>query len=110
MRFLFLLLILPSIALADIKTFLWDAPATNVDGSPAVVTGYNLYISNTAGVYSVVAASPTATTATVTVNTVGKFFAVVRAYNDTGESANSNEATFDVLQKVPGAPKNFKVQ
>lgn len=111
MRYLLALLLIPSIALADIKTFTWDAPTTNADGSPAVVTGYKLYISSSSGAYgSLPAATVTETTAVVTITTVGKYFAVVRAANGAGESANSNEVTFDVLQKLPRAPANFKVE
>ncbi len=40
-------------------------------------------------------------------NNVGKYFAVVTAYNAVGESARSNEVTFEVKAKVPSAPKNL---
>lgn len=104
-----LLLILPALSFADTFTFNWDAVTKDVDGRVLTVApGYKLYISTTAGQYgSTAAATTTAPTAVVTENKVGKYYAVVKAYTAVGESAPSNEVTFEVKASVPAAPGNL---
>lgn len=105
-----LCLLIPSIVRADTINFAWDATTQGIDGQPVVgLLGYKLYLSNASGAYPDPArVIVTGTTTTITVNAVGTYFAVVRAYNDVGESANSNEVTFQVKAKVPNAPTQFK--
>jgi len=105
-----LCLLIPALGRADNISFIWDPVTTGVDGQPVIgLLGYKLYISNTAGTYG---AAPkiqvVGNTTVITENAIGTYFAVVRAYNETGESANSNEVTFQVKAKVPNAPTQFK--
>ena len=101
-----LLLILPALTFADTFTFSWDAVTKDVNGNTlATAPGYKLYISSTAGQYGTAASATTAEpTAVVTENKVGKYYAVVKAYTAVGESAPSNEVTFEVKAGVPAAP------
>lgn len=105
-----LCLIVANVAKADSINFAWDPVTDGVDGLPVVgLFGYKLYISTTAGTYGTTAeATVTGASATVTKTAIGTYFAVVRAYNETGESANSNEVSFQVRAKVPNAPTQFK--
>lgn len=85
-------------------TFVWDASTGG--GAP---DGYKLYISQTAGSYGTTAAATvTGTTHTITVP-VGKHYAVVTAYNSSGESAKSNEVMFESKLLAPGVPAGLKV-
>lgn len=105
-----LCLLIPGIVRADNINFAWDAVTQGIDGQPVVgLLGYKLYISNAAGTYTDPArVIVTGTTTTIAVNPIGTYFAVVRAYNEVGESANSNEISFQVKAKVPNAPTQFK--
>lgn len=101
-----LIMILPALAFADTFTFNWDAVTKDVNGNTlAVAPGYKLYISSTAGQYGTTpVATVTAPTAIVTETKVGKYYAVATAYTALGESAPSNEVTFEVKAGVPAAP------
>lgn len=101
-----LIMILPALAFADTFTFSWDAVTKDVNGNTlAVAPGYKLYISSTSGQYGTTAsATTTAPTTVITENKVGKYYAVVTAYTAVGESAPSNEVTFEVKASVPAAP------
>lgn len=105
-----LCLLIPSLVRADNFSVIWDPVTLGVDGSPVVgLLGYKLYVSNTAGTYGATPeATVTANTTTISRSAVGTYYAVVRAYNAAGESANSNEISFQVRVKVPNAPANFK--
>jgi hypothetical protein len=105
-----LCLLIPAFVRADNISFIWDPVTTGIDGQPVIgLLGYKLYVSNTAGTYG---AAPkiqvTGNTTVITENVIGTYFAIVRAYNEAGESANSNEVTFQVRPKVPNAPTQFK--
>jgi len=96
-------------AFAEQKGFEWDPVTLDIEGNTIVVTGYRLYLSNTTGAYPNPAAVTVATpSATVNVIAPGTYFAVVRAYNAVGESANSNEVSFVIAHKPPRAPANLK--
>jgi hypothetical protein len=81
-------------------SFVWDAPADG--GSP---TGYNLKIGTATGVYTMAKSTTGLSMAmsqfTLTQRTT--YFAVVSAFNEAGESENSNELVFIPLAK-PGQP------
>jgi predicted phage tail protein len=95
-------LILAQVAYSDTLTFTWVAPPVS---EQAPVDGYKLYISKVAGEYSITPkATVTGTSAIVSETAIGKYFAVVTAYNTAGESGRSNEVTFEVKARAPGAP------
>jgi hypothetical protein len=104
-----LIALTPLVSRADTIQFAWDAVTQGIDGQPVVgLLGYKLYISNTAGTYTTPRITATGTTTSITENAVGTYYAVVRAYNEVGESGNSNEISFTIKAKVPGAPTQFK--
>ena len=77
-------------------TLAWDAPTTNVDGSPLTdLGGYKVYYGTTSGVYATVLAVGSVTTATVTNLQPGMtYFFAVTCYDIYGnESAFSQELT-----------------
>jgi len=106
-----LCLLIPALSRADSFTVIWDQVTLDVAGQPVEgLLGYKLYVSTTTGTYGAIAeATVTANTTTLTKDIVGTYYAVVRAYNATGESANSNEITFQVKPKTPKAPTSFRV-
>lgn len=103
-----------SVALAENINLSWDLVTTNDEGlalsSP--ITGYNIYISS----LPIKATWPTTLAPIATAPTPsrvitlsgGKYYAVVTAVNDAGESLPSNEITFDVRPRPPYAPTNLK--
>jgi len=107
-----LLLLAPLRTYADTITFVWDAVTTGVDGQPVVgLIGYKLYTSKTSGVYAAPVKTVTTSatpTSSVIEPLIGKYFAVVTAYNEAGESAKSSEVSYEVKAKVPTAPVQFK--
>lgn len=111
MKKLFLaLLLLASSAYADPISVAWDAVTLDTAGNPVTITGYKLYESSVAGTYTTAIgtiAQP-ATNYSFTENRPGKWYLVVTAYNDAGESGKSNEINFTVSLKAPAAPKNLK--
>lgn len=81
--------------------FNWTAPKDVGSG----VTGYKLYRSTTSGSYP---SSPILTTTAITASysnssAIGKYYFQVRAYNDGGQSASSNEVNA-TIERAPGAP------
>ena len=106
-----LCLIIPSFVRADNFSVIWDPVTLGVDGNPVVgLLGYKLYVSNTAGTYGATPeATVTGNTTTITKTTLGTYYAVVRAYNAIGESANSNEISFQVKAKLPTPQIDFRV-
>lgn len=118
MKYLLALLLLASNAYADTFNLSWDAVTTDAQGDPVVgLTGYRLYVSNSpikatwppiASLAPQLIAAP-ATSATVTRTALGKYYAVVTAHNEGGESGPSNEIMFEVKVKPPSNPTNLKV-
>jgi len=107
--FALILTLVASPVFAEQKTFAWDAVTTDIEGNTIVVTGYRLYIGTATGVYpSPPAATVTTTTGAVNVTVPGTYFAIVRAYNNVGESANSNEVSFVIAPKPPRTPLNLR--
>lgn len=106
-----LLLLIPLSVNADTLNVTWDVVTTGTDGLPVVgLQGYKVYVSTTAGTYGTTPkATTTSNATTITQVGAGKYYAVVRAYNAIGESANSNEVTFTIADKVPTAPLQFKI-
>lgn len=105
-----LCLIIANVAKADNISFIWEPVTLGIDGQPVVgLLGYKLYVSTTAGTYGATPKIITASNTTeITENAIGTYYAIVRAYNEAGESANSNEVSFQVRAKVPNAPTQFK--
>ncbi len=108
---LVLALLIPSLAFADSIQIKWDPPTTDSDGNPITetdISGYKLYTSTVDGTYTTTPkATTTETEATIVETKVGKYFAVVTAYNESGESTYSNQVTYEVKRKIPGAPRNL---
>lgn len=99
-------------ALADTIPFSWDPVTQDVLGNPVVgLIGYKLYLSLKPGVYTYPSAyiGKASTSAVVTVTTSGTHYAIVRAYNAVGDSANSNEVSFTLAIMPPGAPIKLKI-
>lgn len=105
-----ILLGITNIVSADPVSLAWDAVTTGTDGLPVTVTGYKVYQSKTAGVYTTPLATVTTNAYTFTPTQAGTYFATVTAYNATGESAKSNEVTYTFSPKVPNAPVNVSVR
>lgn len=110
---LFSLLLLATPAFADTIKLEWTAPTTDTSGAPLKsLTGYKLYLSTKSGTYT----SPyqyisgAVTNASVVKTTPGTYYAVVSAYNASGESDKSNEVTFQVVVLPPGKPLNLKLK
>lgn len=107
MKYLLLLLFLPTIALAESVKFAWDPPP-----GEAPVSGYKLYISPISGVYGPPVSTVPSTSKTYTflvpLNMQGTFFVTVTAYNSVGESERSNEISF-ITKPKPQAANNLRV-
>lgn len=104
-----------STASADTFKLAWDPVVNDIAGTRlGGVVSYKVYVSN-----SPIAASwpttlqpdmvTTETNVVLNKNTVGKYYFVVTAFNDAGESTPSNEVTAEIKQKAPLAPTNLKV-
>ncbi len=106
MKYLLLILFLPTIAFAESVKFVWDAPVGDIP-----VTGYKLYISPTSGVYGPPVSTVLSTSKTYTfyipTNMQGVFFVTVTAYNSVGESERSNEISF-IPKPKPAAANNLR--
>lgn len=111
MRYLLtFLLFFPAIVFADNFTLAWEPVTVDVSGAPVIgLLGYKVYKSSVSGTYTTSVITTTEATAEIIENTVGTYFAVVRAYNSVGESGPSNEVSFTVVGKVPGVPQNLSV-
>lgn len=106
-----ILLGLTNIVYADPTSLAWDAVTTGTDGLPVTITGYKVYQSKTAGVYTgTPIATVTTNTYTFTPTQAGTYFSTVTAYNATGESVKSNEVTYTFSPKVPNAPAGLSVR
>lgn len=99
---------------ADTINLAWDAVTTDSTGAPIqALDGYKLYVSTSpikaTWPSSITPTIVATTTKSLTIDAVGKYYAVVSAYNVSGESGPSNEVTFEVKPKIPAAPTNLKV-
>ncbi len=109
-----LALLLANSAHADSFNLTWDAVTTDSAGAPIqALDGYKLYVSTSpikaTWPSSIIPIVVTTNSKTITYDTVGKYYAVVSAYNASGESLPSNEVLFEVQLKAPGAPTNLKL-
>lgn len=103
-----LALLISQIAYADDFNFSWTAP--EVTSSNGAAAGYRLYISSTSGTYGATPRSTvTGLTTTVSESTIGKYYAVVTAFNASGESEYSNEVSFEVKLKPPAPPTGLSI-
>jgi hypothetical protein len=113
-KLLYLLLLLPSIAIAGSVTLDWTAPTLNDDGTPLTdLAGYKLYYGTATGDYPNVIdiADPSALSYVVDSLPPGDYFFVATAYNTAlVESIYSNEATKTVPPVAPAPPGNLTVQ
>jgi hypothetical protein len=103
---LFVLLVLQyniSPALAGDAALTWDAPTTNVDGSPLTdLAGYKVYYGTTSGNYSTSIDVGNQTTYTVTGLGTGTFYFAITAYDTSGyESGYSNVGSKTFSDTIP---------
>lgn len=92
------------------RTFLWDAPTQNTDGTPAVVDGYTVYRSVDNGVTFSKLGSTAALITTFTDPSVpaGQLCYQVTDFNLLGESAASNRVCFQVPTAKGKPPGNLR--
>ena len=114
MRYLLALIFLATPVYAESFKLHWDAVTTDAIGDPIQgLDGYKLYVSTSPIKANwPVQVIPTITTQTdlvVNQTVIGKYYAVVTAFNPSGESTPSNEITFEVQLKSPGVPTNLKL-
>lgn len=110
-KFIFVLLLLPSIAFADTVKVTWDAVTLDASGGPVQgLLGYKLYVSTQSGVYAApkVTVGPNVLEASFDEKVSGKYFAILKAFNAAGESKASPEGTFEIAVKPPAPPKTMK--
>lgn len=88
----------------------WTAPATNVDGTPAIVIGYKVHYGTVSKTYTVVKDVGSVLTYTITGLAPGTWFFAVTAYNAGGDSAYSNEASKFITMPVPVPPMGCTVK
>lgn len=84
---------------AGSATLAWDAPTTNIDGTPLTdLTGYKIYFGTSSGNYTSVIDVGNITTYTVSNLSSGTYYFAVRSYDASGiESDFSNEASKSIL-------------
>ena len=99
-------------AYAGNVTLTWNAPTTNVDGTPITgLAGYKVYLGPSSGVYSTQITIGNVNLYTVTLLPAGTYYFAVTAYNTAGgESAFSNEVSKPLTQADPAAPYGLKEQ
>lgn len=108
---LILLLLTVSPVYAGEATLSWDAPTTNVDGTPLTdLGGYKVYCGTASRVYGApVDVGKVLTYKVINLSEGTKYFAVT-AYDISGnESEYSNEVSKMISMK-PGCPNNLKIQ
>lgn len=107
---LLLLLVVSGTSYAGQASLTWDAPTTNVDGTPLTdLAGYKVYFGTASGVYGPAVDVKNVTVHTVTGLSEGIKYFVVTAYDTSGnESAYSNEVSKNIVVK-PGCPNNLKI-
>lgn len=111
-RFAFVWLCIASVANAETLTFVWDAPTTNVDGTPLTdLVGYRFYRGSTSNNYKAWADTKAiVTNFTLDEPNDGLFFYAVTAINSRGlESAYSNEVIVLVRQSTPRPAGRFQL-
>lgn len=119
MKKLFVIIILiANVSRADTLNFAWDPVTQDFSGnSIKELQGYKLYVSSSpiAAGWPIAGLTPVATVAADTTSkqlindTVGKYYAVVTAFNSAGESEPSNEVSFEIKIKPPKAPTRLRV-
>lgn len=79
-------------------TLIWDAPTTNMDGTPITdLAGFKVYFGSTPGVYEIPVDAGVETTYTVIGFNPGTYYFAVTAYDTAGnESGYSNEGSKDI--------------
>jgi hypothetical protein len=103
-------------ALMPIKKtiILWDAPTTNVDGTPLTdLMGYKVYCGNATGNYTIIKDVSDVTQYLLTnLFTTGvTYYCVITAYDSFGnESDYSNEVSFNYKLTKPKTPVNKGIQ
>ena len=100
------------IAFAGNVTLSWNAPTTNVDGTPITgLAGYKVYLGTSTGGYSVQIDIGNINPYTVTLLPAGTYYFAVTAYNTSGdESGYSNEVSKILIQADPAAPYGLMAQ
>lgn len=114
-----LLLIIPAITFAA-TTFVWQQPATNVDGTPLTdLKGNKVYCGAVAGQYAIIKdaglPAPSGKEARYPIASVitqdGIYYCAVSAYDSFGnESGKSNEVIVPLDNQVPGAVEGLRIE
>ncbi len=106
-KILFILIALPTFALADTFKLVWDAPTQNTDGTPVSLKGYKLYKGTKPGVYTHTSI-PNVPAYTLTLTTPATYYLAVTAVSTRGiQSLKSNVLKVVVVPK-PTAPANLR--
>ena len=94
------------------RTLTWSAVTTNTDGTPAALTGYQMYRSTDNGmtfVKQTPAVAPNTLTWTDQNVPPGNICYEVAALNAVGESSRSNRVCFSMPTSLPNAPVGLSV-
>lgn len=98
------------------KVLYWDAPTTNVDGSPLTdLAGYKIYWSTTSGGYTDANSKDvgnvlTISTQNVTGSSTTVYYFVATAYDTAGNESDFSNEVSNTIPLVPAAPGAFRLQ
>ncbi len=102
----------PEVYAGEVQVSLsWDAPITNVDGTPLTdLAGYNIYYGIESKNYSSTIDVKNVTTYKVAVDTAGTYYFAVTAYDITGnESDYSNEISKTINSDYIDVPSSTEL-
>jgi len=86
-------------------TLAWDAPTTNVDGSPLTnLAGYWLYYGTASGVFTTNINIGNVTTYTISNLPYGTYYFAVKAYNSTNNYSDYSSPTYGLCVNVDATP------
>lgn len=89
----------------------WDAPTTNVDGTPLTdLAGYKVYYGQSSGIYNI--PIDVGNVLTYKIENLGEaiWYFVVTAYDTSGnESDYSNEVSKTIINNIPKSQKKYEV-
>ena len=86
-------------------TLAWDAPTTNVDGSPLTnLAGYWLYYGTTSGVFTTNINIGNVTTYTIANLPYGTYYFAVKAYNSANNFSEYSSPTYGLCVNVDAIP------
>jgi chitodextrinase len=83
----------------------WDAPTTNVDGSPLTnLAGYWLYYGTSSGVFTTNINIGNVTTYTISNLPYGTYYFAIKAYNSTNNFSDYSSPTYGLCVNVDATP------